>query len=451
MAYNTIADVFDPVGLAMKAAQIKAAQQQEQQAQMQNQLMQQKVAEQQQRQQFGANPQMMTTMPSTQAAPDTQALNKQLQNVATMAQKAITFGNGQALNRINASVQSNPQLKQHMQNSGLGNIEIGQDPKTKDWYQIQTKNWTRKELDTLSEKYPGAKVLASLPEGEYSINFDPVNKTVRSFTNKSNEGQDDLSLSQMSPDFRVAQKALNEQLGRKPTYTELIEYVGKMKGDIAAEAGRGRAEAYGDVRQNQVIDTNDNSLKYVSSTELNKLNKEQPGRFVPLAGGTKAMTKMALIQDIADANQTTREAINNLKTDFTPALRSKLAFIFKSRNPGSAFDNFMGSTWANTLTPDQQDFVIAINQNIENAMAMRSVLGAGQGSEDLREAIKRTIPGMLSPNKAYALKQIEAFNNQLNRLARGVPKVKLRSMEEVRQTMGNNGKDKPKFVIEAVE
>jgi hypothetical protein len=80
-----------------------------------------------------------------------------------------------------------------------------------------------------------------------------------------------------------------------------------------------------------------------------------------------------------------------------------------------------------SLTPDQQDFLIATRQLAENAMAMRTILGAGQGSEDMRNAIRQTLPGLLTPDRSMALRQLDAFDKTINRLHRGVPKVKLRT------------------------
>ena len=61
-------------------------------------------------------------------------------------------------------------------------------------------------------------------------------------------------------------------------------------------------------------------------------------------------------------------------------------------------------------------------------MAMRSVLGAGQGSEGLKNAIVATLPGPRTPTREYAAKQLDAFERALDRLSRSIPKVKLGDM-----------------------
>ena len=154
--------------------------------------------------------------------------------------------------------------------------------------------------------------------------------------------------------------------------------------------------------------------------------KDNQDRYMPTATTAKALGQTALIEDIRGTVGDTRAAIKNLKTEFTPEVRAQMALVFKSRDPSSAWSQFWGGSWSKGLTPDQQDYLVKVQLLHENAMAMRSVLGAGQGSEDLRNAISATIPGASTPSKEFATKQLDSFEKVLNRLERGVPKVALR-------------------------
>ena len=289
-----------------------------------------------------------------------------------------------------------------------------------------SRNWTRKELDTLAD-LTGRESFRNHPEGRATLTMDPVHSTISGFVA---EKQDE----KYTPEVRLLEDKLTEENGgKKPTKQQLYSEWRKLELQKKTEGSNNQGAGRYKFMMRDYLDTkNGNQIITLSNEEVANANKQEPGRYVSAAPGTKALAKTATVEDISDANQATKEALKNLKTDFTPGLRMKLAQVFKDRDPNSAFDNFMGSTFAQTLTPDQQDYVVAINQNLENAMAMRSVLGAGQGSHDLRAAIQRTIPGMLTPNKAMAFKQIDAFNNQLMRLARGIPKIKLRGQEEVK-------------------
>jgi hypothetical protein len=188
-----------------------------------------------------------------------------------------------------------------------------------------------------------------------------------------------------------------------------------------------RAASYGKARQMvplSVLDTaNGNAPDYIPYTEMLKY----PGRYIPAGEADKALAKENLMQDIMGTSSLTRQAIVSLKTDFPEEMKLKIALAMRADDPHSAIDQLIASGALGSLAPDQQDFLIATRQFAENAMAMRSILGAGQGSEDMRNAIRDTLPTLLSPDKSYAIRQLDAFDKTITRLHRGVPKVLLRT------------------------
>jgi hypothetical protein len=200
--------------------------------------------------------------------------------------------------------------------------------------------------------------------------------------------------------------------------------------------GAERGKSYGSSRPVQVLDTlRGNRPVTISMDELNRAAAEEPDRYISATGGQKAIDKKNLMEDIKGASQNMSAAIDNLKTDFSPSMRVKLSLALKSRDPQSALSALISSEAVNELTPDQQDHLVAVNQLVENAMAMRSMLGAGQGSEDVRAAIANTLPGVITPNKEFAKKQMAAFNGQIERLSRGIPDVPLNNQ----RNGGSNG------------
>lgn len=204
---------------------------------------------------------------------------------------------------------------------------------------------------------------------------------------------------------------------------EINRRLNKSWQDQQEHLAAARGASYKDNQQYQAYDSqNDNKPVYVTGKQL----KDNPDRYMPTATTAKALGQTALIEDIRGTVGDTRAAIKNLKTEFTPEARAQMALVFKSRDPSSAWSQFWGGSWAKGLTPDQQDYLVKVQLLHENAMAMRSVLGAGQGSEDLRNAISATIPGASTPSKEFATKQLDSFEKVLNRLERGVPKVGLR-------------------------
>ena len=231
---------------------------------------------------------------------------------------------------------------------------------------------------------------------------------------------------------QIVEAALEEQLKRKPTNAELDKALEGRQTRINAASGQSRAEAFAGTRGVAMIDTAQGNLPVMKTWEdIKRDNAEQPGRFLPAGPTIPALNKTALIEDIRGAIENTRTALTGLKTDFTAAQAAQISLVMKQRDPRSAMSQFLGSQIGQTLQPEQQDYLVALAQLHENAMAMRSVLGAGQGSDELRAAILRTLPSASTPNRQYAGKQLDAFEAQINRLTRGVPTVPLRPQAPV--------------------
>lgn len=185
-----------------------------------------------------------------------------------------------------------------------------------------------------------------------------------------------------------------------------------------------RGSSYNYTRPMNVLDTANGNAPTVATYEQ---MIKYPGRFIPAAEADKALAKENLMEDIMGNSQLTRKAVNDLAEDFPTDMKLKITAAMRADDPHAALDQLIGSMAVGSLTPDQQTFLIQTRQLAENAMSMRSILGAGQGSEDVRNAIRDTLPTLLSPDKQYALKQLDAFDATIARLRRGVPKVPLRT------------------------
>jgi hypothetical protein len=189
-----------------------------------------------------------------------------------------------------------------------------------------------------------------------------------------------------------------------------------------------RGASYGESKIGSFIDTKDpnKGLKTMTIADFNKANKEEPGRYLERGAGMAAMGPETMIEDMRGIANITKDTIKNLQTPFTAAQRLKLAYVLKDPNPNGAWENFFGSSVATQLTPDQQDYVVALRQLHEQAFTLRSLLKVGQGNEMVQRAILATLPGVLTPDKTMATKQLDAFVGTLDRVQRGIPKVKLR-------------------------
>jgi hypothetical protein len=284
----------------------------------------------------------------------------------------------------------------------------------------------------------GGYDVAATPDGHYSVKKGPgaqsqVGKRVANraaLVQQYGEGSPQVK----EFDFYKSRKArgMTDAQISDAWHAQKLQEEEKIVIDRAAAHQRGREYA--------VLDTQmGNTPTYLNSEELSDARKNEPGRCIPATQGGQALTRTALIEDIRGNITSTRDALKALPKDFTPAQSAQIALIMKQRDPASALSNFWGSEIGRTLTPEQQDYLIDLAQVQENAMAMRSVLGAGQGSEDLRNAILATLPGPRTPTREYAAKQLDAFERVLDRLGRGVPKVKLGAMPNQSDSQSGTG------------
>ncbi len=197
---------------------------------------------------------------------------------------------------------------------------------------------------------------------------------------------------------------------------------------VRAEAfAKGRAE-WG---QGTYIDTKDNNnLVTITKAQAILANDKTPGRYIDSMRADKPLTRTALIEDIRGSIDNTKMAVTGLQADFNEATRLQLYKAVQSSDPATALNNVVSGQFGKSLTNDQLDYLASVNQLVEQSMAMRSVLGAGQSSDDLRRAIKATIPSAGSFSKDYAMKQLDQFEQVLNRVSRGVQRVPLRNDTE---------------------
>jgi hypothetical protein len=191
----------------------------------------------------------------------------------------------------------------------------------------------------------------------------------------------------------------------------------KYKEDLAKQR-EGRAVLAGSHASTFVMP--DGTLKTVTGDELPQFMKDNPQAVQTTPGATvQAMGRQALIGDI-------RRAANSVRTNLTVLDagtfdRAKLAAALA--DPNSTAGAFLQSYPRAAEDDKTQQFISDLYSLREQAMAMRSVLGAGQGSEDLRRAILQTLPGVGSPSSKFGEKQINNLLAALDTLEKGVPKA----------------------------
>ena len=189
-----------------------------------------------------------------------------------------------------------------------------------------------------------------------------------------------------------------------------------------------RMEVLGNMREYPGINPETLQPQYQTPNQIKAAQAAGGTGIMPGSIATGAMNKTALIEDIRGGVQQVRDSLKGMSDeDFSIKDRALIAGALKSRDPRGAVTQLIGGQFKGSLSDKQQEYLINQANLVENAMAMRSVLGAGQGSEDLRNAIVNTIPGATTPSRKYALGQLDTFEKTLNRLERGIPQVPLRS------------------------
>lgn len=201
-----------------------------------------------------------------------------------------------------------------------------------------------------------------------------------------------------------------------PKYGEALKKYGlqaeQIKNRMAGSYGAARAIAWNQYRPVQVMDADGNVYYTTAAAAI------QQG-LSGAAEGTKLLPRQAQIKDIDVAAGHARDAINALDRPFDAEQIAKLHFALTTDDPTLA-GTYMASLASQHLTDKQQDFVVWIQQLNERAMSLRQVAGMGQGAGDLRNAIRAMLPGLRSGNKQMMNKQLDAFDNQVRILSKGI-------------------------------
>lgn len=175
-------------------------------------------------------------------------------------------------------------------------------------------------------------------------------------------------------------------------------------------------------------------IEYVGANEIEaeRAKARKEGRepiYAPASQQMKANSQEALVADIQGSINQVRASLKSMPVEFNAKQRAQLALVFKERDPKSAWDNAWGSTWVNSLTKEQQDYVTDVMQLREQMLGMRQLLGAGQGAKDMRAAILQTIPGAITGSKEHANMQLDKAEQVLKRISRGIARGALRPEE----------------------
>jgi hypothetical protein len=214
---------------------------------------------------------------------------------------------------------------------------------------------------------------------------------------------------QKAADFIASSPALTQQ-----EKTAAQAYLGANATPMSSgSAASIRIEGMNTAREYPVIDTQTGNLVMANAETINA----SPGRYQPAGEGGKNMQRQALINDIRTAAESVKKNIGQ----FDAGVWDKLKIGSSLADPNTTSESLLQSIPRGSLNDQQIQLVNDLFTLRENAMAMRSVLGAGQGSEDVRRAILNTLPGPSTPSGKFGTAQIDNLLKTLERVEKGLP------------------------------
>lgn len=180
-----------------------------------------------------------------------------------------------------------------------------------------------------------------------------------------------------------------------------------------------RGQAYQMNRPVMALDPTDNTVKWMPAGQAEALGA------APAVQGGQILSKQAQFKDIYAGIASMRQAVNGLGAEpLDPTTIGKLTLAMRETDPTvfkSELDTILGSQ---QLTPAQQDFVVAVGQLNERALSLRNLAGMGHSSDQLRSAIRATLPSAKSGTPELMRKQLDAVTNLVDNLYTGVPNVR---------------------------
>jgi hypothetical protein len=212
----------------------------------------------------------------------------------------------------------------------------------------------------------------------------------------------------------------------KEAYAKWGADIQKAKEAEASAAGVERAKAWGANRYGSFITPGG---QMVSGTWGDAVKNG----WVEARTGENALQTVNRIQEIQYSSGQLRDAINALQPGdaFTAASTTQLNAALHLMDMGivgkvpiapGAVQEMLQNAAAASLNERQQEYLTWMAQTAESAMALSRIGGMGRAAQDMRDAIRATLPGINAGSKAFALRKLDAFDAEVRNLGR-VPQL----------------------------
>lgn len=179
-----------------------------------------------------------------------------------------------------------------------------------------------------------------------------------------------------------------------------------------------RAKAWAATRQYGVYDTETGNMVMANALEISA----NRGKFAPAPQAMQLTNRTNLFNEIEGTENELKSVIAEMRdVKFDEATKAQLAAVMKADAPNSMLDAFLKSNAAGTLTDPQIRYVTALAAMEESALSLRTLGGMGAGSDQMRAAILRMLPGGGTPSAAYATRQLQLFDIEVKGLKKNQP------------------------------
>lgn len=143
--------------------------------------------------------------------------------------------NGITLNKANSMIKSDTDIQAAIHQQ-YDDIDIGYDEKTLKAWQRFKKTWTREELDSIADKFPGGSVLRGVPAGNFWVEYDPVNKRIMPTVKTEGAKKSEKIMGVLQDPTLTDTDLIRASLYGSPTERTRAKAILQGKSEYAAEA-----------------------------------------------------------------------------------------------------------------------------------------------------------------------------------------------------------------------